>query len=159
MFKLSKSQDEGHRESSLDIFSHLASHIGDKLKPYFGVLKDVLAAGLQDSSLKVKIAALSAAANFLQVVEEPQERSAFQQLTPLMLHVISASLNAQNEEEARVALEVFVDLAEVDPVFLKPNLQAIIPAMVQIATSTALEDGICLFLSLSNIFRYEAPCS
>jgi len=141
MFKCTKSEDASQRESALNIFATLATHIGENLRPYFNVLKDVLAAGLNDTNNAVKLAALDATANFLQVLDEPQERNIFQQLTPPMFSTISAALNANDEEDARTALEVFVDLAEIDPTFLRPHLALAINAMLQIAGANHLEDA------------------
>ncbi len=58
-----------------------------------------------------------------------------------MLGCVSAALNAQQEEDARAALELFVDLAELDPTFLRPHMDSIVPAMQTISTATQLEDG------------------
>jgi len=141
MFQCSKSQADAHRESALLIFSDLATYLGEKLRPYFEVLKDILASGLTDNNLKVRIAALAATANFLQVLNEPHERSHFQQLTPAMLGTISTALGTGKEDEARTAIELFVDLAELDPTFLRPHLVTVITAMITIATTTTLEDN------------------
>lgn len=140
MFNATKSEDESQRESAISIFSDLAGSIGDKLRPYFNVLKDVLAAGLNDKSLRVRLASLDASANFLHALNEPHERATFQQLTPLMLGTIGSALNEKNEEDARGAVEIFVELAEIDPTFLRPHLAMTINAMLQISTHTGLED-------------------
>lgn len=55
--------------------------------------------------------------------------------------VVSSALNAQQEEEARTAIELFVDLGELDPTFLKPHLPTVVQAMITIATAPSLEDG------------------
>jgi len=141
MFKCTKSQLEFHRETALQIFSDIAPDIGEQLRPHFNVLKDVLATGLNDSSLKVRVAALCATANFLAVLSEPNERAHFQQFIPLMLGVVSTSLNANQEEEARTAIELFVELAEGDPTFLRPHSSTVINAMITIASATGLEDS------------------
>ena len=54
---------------------------------------------------------------------------------------MSSALNAQQEEDARAALELFVDLAELDPTFLRPSLDPIVQAMQMIATAQHLDDG------------------
>lgn len=142
LFKLSKGEQESHREVALQVFAQLAPELDDLMRPHFPLLKEVLQNGLNDpQSLKVRIAALAATANFLQVLPEPEHRVHFQQLTPLMLGCVSAALNASQEEEARSAIELFVDMAEVDPTFLKPNLQIIVPAMQTISTASNLEDA------------------
>lgn len=140
MFKATQSPVEGHRESALNIFNRLASSISWKLKNHFEMIKGVLIAGLNDpQSLKVRIAALGATSIFLQEFDE--KRNEFQALTPLMLGTISAALNANQEDEARSAIQLFVDLAESDPTFLRPHLSSIIQAMMTIATAGQLESS------------------
>eukprot|EP01119_Soliformovum_irregulare_P006133 TRINITY_DN1791_c0_g1_i1.p1 TRINITY_DN1791_c0_g1~~TRINITY_DN1791_c0_g1_i1.p1 ORF type:complete len:1082 (-),score=281.10 TRINITY_DN1791_c0_g1_i1:40-3285(-) len=141
LFQATKSERETDRETALLIFSQLAPEIGESLRTHFTVLRGVLSAGLSDSNLKVRIAALTATANFLQYLNEPSERTQFQQLLPMMLGCVSSALNAQQEDEARAALELFVDLAELDPTFLRPCLNEIIPAMQHIATVASLEES------------------
>jgi len=46
LFKCTKSQNESHRESALSIFASLANYVGEKLRGYFNVLKDVLSLDL-----------------------------------------------------------------------------------------------------------------
>ncbi len=53
LFQISKSESEEHRKSSLDIFSKLCLYIGESLRAFFPVLKQVLHSGLNDQSLKV----------------------------------------------------------------------------------------------------------
>jgi len=154
LFKLTKSAKEGHRESALNIFNQLASEMGETLRTHFNLLNEVLNSGLNDPSIKVRIAAMNATATFLQVLDRPEERTFFQQLTPLMLNTISSALNGKQEEDARTALQLFVDLAEMDATFLKPNLQQIITAMLQISTASVLEDatrqlGVEFFVTLA----------
>jgi len=139
MYKLSKNPNPYQREASFEIFSHLASQIGEKLLQYFQVLKEVVASGLRDPIISVRVAALEAAANFLHALQK-QEKSEFQELIPFMFDVINGALTSNNEDQARSALEVFVDLAEIDPLFLKPSLSNIIPGMMLISSSTKLED-------------------
>mmetsp|Transcript_21433 Transcript_21433/g.29989 ORF Transcript_21433/g.29989 Transcript_21433/m.29989 type:complete len:1094 (-) Transcript_21433:418-3699(-) len=142
LFKLVKSDKPGLRETALNIFADLAPHLGDVLRPHFPLLKEVLVSGLNDtSSLAVRTAALEATCSFLRVLDKPEERIHFQELIPLMLGTLSAALNAQQEEEARTALQLFVDLGESDPTFLKPQLIPILNAMLMIAQATTLEES------------------
>lgn len=90
---------------------------------------------------------MTATANFLQSLE-PAEKQQFQQLIPSMLGTISTALNANKEEEAREALELFVDIAGLDPAFFKASLEPILQAMFSIATHNGLEDDIFFILFL-----------
>jgi hypothetical protein len=142
LFKLVKSDKAGLREVSLEIFADLAPHVGEVLRPHFPLLKEILVAGLNDTaSLPVRTAALTATCSFLRVLDKPEERIHFQELIPLMLGTLSAALNANQEEEARTALQLFVDLGESDPTFLKPQLVPILNAMLMIAQANTLEEA------------------
>lgn len=142
ILKCTKSEVDGIRESGMDILGQLCEELYDSLKDHLKDLKEVLKAGLSDpKSLKVRISALLSTANFVQVFDKPQELQHFSELLPLMLGTISAALNANQEDEAREAIELFVDLAELSPGFLKPYINNIVPAMVTIATATNLEDA------------------
>lgn len=141
MFKCTKSESEDHRESALIVFGDLARDMGDQFKPHFNVLKDILTAGLTDNSFKVRIAALQATANFLQVLPEPNERAVFQQLTPLMLETVNTALNAKKEEEAQSALELFIELAEAEPSFFRSSINQVVDNMIHISSAPNLEDS------------------
>lgn len=54
LFKCSKSAEADQREAALIIFSTLATWVGDKFRPYFSVLREVLSAGLADTEVKVR---------------------------------------------------------------------------------------------------------
>jgi hypothetical protein len=56
---------------------------------------------------------------------------------------VSQALNSNQEEDARSALELFVELAEIDPTSLRPHLATIVNAMFTISTANTLED--CMF--------------
>jgi len=139
MFKCTKSPNDGQREAALNIFQQLALDIGESMRPHFPVLKEVLNEGLNDAVMKVRLAAMNATASFLQVLDQPEERAQFQLLTPQMLATISAALNNKQEEDARCAIELFVDLAEIDATFLKPHLPQIVQAMLTISTAGVLD--------------------
>jgi hypothetical protein len=56
LFTLTKSENDEHRKSSLDIFSKLCLYLGESLVSHFDVLKQVLQAGLTDQkSLRVPL--------------------------------------------------------------------------------------------------------
>eukprot|EP01110_Echinostelium_bisporum_P009977 TRINITY_DN3465_c0_g1_i1.p1 TRINITY_DN3465_c0_g1~~TRINITY_DN3465_c0_g1_i1.p1 ORF type:complete len:1087 (+),score=415.45 TRINITY_DN3465_c0_g1_i1:159-3419(+) len=141
LFNRTKSENEIHREAALSIFGGLASNMGSGFKPYFNVLKDVLATGLNDPSVKVRIAALSATSSLLQTLQEPNEKNSFQDLIPAMLNTINVALQATKEEEAQSALQMFVELAEAEPLFLRPFINNVVDSMMAIVAHTNFEDA------------------
>ena len=51
-----------------------------------------------------------------------EERNAFQDLLPLMLQTLGASLQSGAEDDAQEALAMFIELAETDPRFVRKHL-------------------------------------
>jgi len=60
---------------------------------------------------------------------------------------VSAALNARKEEEALEALQILVELADLEPTFLRPHLVTVVNAMLTIANTNQLGD------------RTRTPCS
>uniref|UniRef100_A0A7S3C1U5 TOG domain-containing protein n=1 Tax=Haptolina ericina TaxID=156174 RepID=A0A7S3C1U5_9EUKA len=142
MLGATRSGNVNMHESALVIFNALSDFIAEKMKPHHGMLLDVFRASLmQDQHLTIRIAALKALASFLVAVSEASARAPFQELVPLMLSAIGDSLSANAEAECRDALEVFVEIAESQPKFLKKHIQACVGGMLQIAENGNLEEA------------------
>ena len=71
-------------------------------------------------------------ASFFQELEEPAERDRFQSTIPQQLTVIWNTLQAGDEGLAQEALELFIEVAEAHPRFLRKNLTEIVNAMLQV---------------------------
>ena len=67
-----------------------------------------------------------------QELEEPAERDRFQSTIPQQLTVIWNTLQAGDEGTAQEALELFIEVAEAHPRFLRKNLTEIVNAMLQV---------------------------
>ena len=91
--------------------------------------------------MAVRNAALKALASFLLAVELKAERQPFQELVPAMLQTIADALAASEEQECRDALEVFVEIAESQPTFLKKHVQGCVTGFINIASNVELEDS------------------
>lgn len=142
LFNLTKSPNEALRTAALEIFSGLATSITAVLVPHLPVLKHVFATGLADPSLSVKLAAFQAAARMIESLQKPRERNIFQDLTPSMLGVLATALNENKEDEAANAITTFIEVAEIEPAFLRPNIQSIVNAMMQIASTQELDENV-----------------
>lgn len=102
-------------------------------------LLDVFRLSLQtDQQMPVRNAALKALASFLLAVELKAERQPFQELVPAMLQTIADALAASEEQECRDALEVFVEIAESQPTFLKKHVQGCVTGFINIASNVEL---------------------
>jgi len=143
LLRMANSTAHTHRESALTIFSQLAPYLAKPFLDKFQVLKNVLVSGLQDrESQKVRLAALEAMSNFIQVFSDSKHRKELQQLTPLMLDILASTLNQQDEEAAQNVLKVFIDIAELDSGFFKPSLNVVFDAMVKIVQVADLDESI-----------------
>lgn len=114
LFTLTKSENDEHRKSSLDIFSKLCLYLGESLVSHFDVLKQVLQAGLTDQKSlrvpyprnsthdsqscwwlifaihlvqKVRLAALGACVSFVQLLEGDAEKLQLKDWIPVMFDV------------------------------------------------------------------------
>eukprot|EP01105_Mastigella_eilhardi_P025828 TRINITY_DN7173_c0_g1_i1.p1 TRINITY_DN7173_c0_g1~~TRINITY_DN7173_c0_g1_i1.p1 ORF type:complete len:1147 (-),score=339.51 TRINITY_DN7173_c0_g1_i1:29-3400(-) len=142
VFRWTKSPEAIHRYASFRIFAALAVLLPDDMfRPYFSPIKATLEAGLHASETPVRTAALEATASFLQVLAKPEETHQFQTLLPLMLECISWAINMQQQEEARKALELFIEIGMRYPQFFRPQLAQMVQAMLVTASTAALEQG------------------
>jgi len=139
LFQWSRNPKDTLRVCSLSIFSDLSQFVAPTMKQHFGTLQEILQQALQDPFMNVRIAAVSATANVMTVLETNDEKEKFRKLLPMMLDCVSKALNEKKEQEARDALEVFVEVAEVEPLFLRPYVVPLIDAMFQIGSAAGLE--------------------
>lgn len=135
-----RASDANLHESALQVVCELADTLAE-FQAEHGTLKAVFIGSLGDASSAVRIAALQALGAFLVSLETAKERAPFQELIPLMLQTISSSLNAGAEDEARDGLEIFVELSESQPKFLRQHASALAHALVSIAGAPSLEEA------------------
>lgn len=68
----------------------------------------------------------------MQELDDPVERDKFQSTIPAQLALIWNTLQAGDEGAAQEALELFIEIAEAHPRFLRRNLPEIATAMLQV---------------------------
>jgi len=142
MLQGTKSGNANMHEASLDIFNALAEFICERMTAHHATLLEVFRGSLQpDQPMAIRIAGLKALASFLLSLKDAASRTAFQDLVPLMLQAIAQALASAQEAECRSALEVFVEIAESQPKFLKANVPECVTGMIAIASNTDLEDA------------------
>jgi hypothetical protein len=104
VFRCTGSADATQRESALELFSQLAILFGSAVfRPHFAVIRTVLQQGLTDAaSFSVRLAALSATASFLQIMEkqDDQQLNQFQALLPHMLECITVAIQHDQHDSA-----------------------------------------------------------
>lgn len=142
MFQCVQSGQARLQENALLIFSQLAQYLADAFIPYLGTLHGVLKQCIcQGASSEVRTAALKATTAFISTIEAPQERDRFQDMLPDMLSTLSHSLQTGEEKTAQEALEMFIEVAETHPRFLRKQLAPVTDAMLQVAEADSLEDS------------------
>ncbi|XP_055814575.1 uncharacterized protein LOC129884270 isoform X2 [Solanum dulcamara] len=142
MFQSVTSDSTKLQECAFLIFAQLAQYIGDILVPYTKDLHSVFLQTLNNShNADVRIAALSAAINFIQCLSIANQRDRFQDLLPGMMSTLTEALNIGQEATAQEALELMIELAGTEPRFLRRQLVDVVGAMLQIAEAESLEEG------------------
>jgi len=136
----SRAPNEGLREASLIIFSQLASSLGSLLLPNLEIIKGTLLKGLTDPDFKVQLAALNATSSFVQCL--PELHKDFAPFLEPMMNIVMSAIKLNKEDEANEALELFVSMAETEPLFLRPQLTPICDAMLMIASTKEIDAAI-----------------
>lgn len=111
-------------DAALQIFNGLFAHIMDHLVKYKDDLSGIFQKTLAHKSLDVRLAALQAVANYLQIAESKDVKSFTTLLAP-MTQVVTAALAAEDETTLEDALVEFNELAEVEPSFFRPHFKDI----------------------------------
>ncbi|KAG1673229.1 hypothetical protein FOA52_013109 [Chlamydomonas sp. UWO 241] len=128
-------------EASLVIFASLAEYHIDVLRSQLPTLVQIFGTCLGHANEDVQLASLRVISNFIQALDEPTDRDKFSHMIPAMLACIGASLNRQDEASAQEGLEVFIEVAEAHPRFLRKQLVEVVQAVLQIARAEQLEDA------------------
>lgn len=140
MFELGRSSIPYERESSLYIFSQLADSLDQKVfAPHLSTLKAAFHAGLSDADAGVQMAALRATCRLLNLLES-YLCNEFVDLVPLMLRPIQHAVTTGNEDDARQAIELLIDVVESEPKFWRKDLPAVCTLMLTVASNTDLND-------------------
>uniref|UniRef100_A0A453H5F5 TOG domain-containing protein n=1 Tax=Aegilops tauschii subsp. strangulata TaxID=200361 RepID=A0A453H5F5_AEGTS len=126
------------QESALNTLARLASHLAAGFPDLHALL---LAALSHPSSTDVRVAGLNAAISVIQSLPSAADRDRFQDLLPAMMRALAESLNCGNEGSAQEALEMMIELAGLEPRFLRRQLPDVVASMLQIAEAPGLEDG------------------
>ncbi|VAH95347.1 unnamed protein product [Triticum turgidum subsp. durum] len=134
----SSSSPPALQESALNTLARLASHLAAGFPDLHALL---LAALSHPSSTDVRVAGLNAAISVIQSLPSAADRDRFQDLLPAMMRALAESLNCGNEGSAQEALEMMIELAGLEPRFLRRQLPDVVASMLQIAEAPGLEDG------------------
>lgn len=141
LLSLSTSTVATERESSLYIFSQITSYLSAAdLETQAPTLRATVEVGLADAVPAVRVAALRATCATLNVLESKACR-AFEPQLPAMLTVVSSSLAAGDEVEARTCMELLVEVLDAEPRIWRSQLGLAANLMLSVASATALEEN------------------
>lgn len=135
LLTLTKSGASHERENALYVLSQIADYLDMKfIGPNLATLKQAFHDGLSDADIGVQIASLRATCAILNMLDS-QLCPHLEDLIPLMLSPVQRSISLGEEEDARSAIELLIEVAETEPKFWKTNLPTVCPLMLQIAST------------------------
>lgn len=145
------------REVGLHILAEVPNVFGAQLDRYLGEVGRLVQTALADAELKVKVAGARAFVSFVINLTRAQQ-AGFVQLLPGVLQVIMQACQSGSELEAREVLSAIVELAEIEPKFMRPNMPALTTQMMLIAKEAGLDEGTRrLALEVLVVICEEAP--
>lgn len=140
LFELGRSSIAYERESSLYIFSQLADYLDQSVfAPHLGTLHNAFQASLADQDIGVQIAALRATCSLLNLLDSSM-CAQFGDLVPLMLRPVQQTISTGDEDGARAAIELLIDVVESEPKFWKNDLPAVCSLMLGVAANANLSE-------------------
>ncbi|ERN00947.1 importin-4 isoform X1 [Amborella trichopoda] len=140
LFQCSQSPQEDHREVALILFSSLTETIGEMFRPHLATLQSLFLKSLQDeTSTRVRIAALKAVGSFVEFVHDRDEVVMVRELIPSILNVSRQCLANGDEEVAVIAFEIFDELVESPAPLLGSFVVSIVQFSLEVSSSENLE--------------------
>ncbi|KAL1289715.1 hypothetical protein HN51_058110 [Arachis hypogaea] len=142
LFQCSQSAQEDHREVALILFSSLTETVGNAFRPHFAALQALLLKCLQDeTSNRVRVAALKAVGSFLEFTHDGDEVIKFREFIPSILNVARQCLASGEEDVAIIAFEIFDELIESPAPLLGDSVKSIVQFSLEVCSSQSLESN------------------
>ncbi|KAK3222483.1 hypothetical protein Dsin_009508 [Dipteronia sinensis] len=142
LFQCSQSAQEEHREVALILFSSLTETIGNAFQPHFADLQALLLKCLHDeTSNRVRVAALKAVGSFLEFTNDGVEVVKFREFIPSILNVSRQCLASGEEDVAVIAFEIFDELIESPAPLLGDSVKSIVQFSLEVCSSQNLESN------------------
>ncbi|CAA7048920.1 unnamed protein product [Microthlaspi erraticum] len=142
LFQCSQSAQEDHREVALILFSSLTETIGNTFRPYFADLQALLLKCMQDeSSSRVRVAALKAVGSFLEFTNDGEDVVKFRDFIPSILNVSRKCIASGEEDVAILAFEIFDELIESPAPLLGDSVKSIVEFSLEVSCNQTLESS------------------
>ncbi|KAG2553167.1 hypothetical protein PVAP13_9KG514100 [Panicum virgatum] len=144
LFQCSQSPQEDHREVALILFSSLTETIGATFQSHLNNLQPILLKCLQDeSSSRVRIAALKAVGSFIEYVNDGGDIvKMFRDFVPSILNISRQCLANGEEDVASIAFEIFDELIESPAPLLGDSVRSIVQFSLEVSANQDLEINI-----------------
>ncbi|RDY02823.1 hypothetical protein CR513_13674, partial [Mucuna pruriens] len=124
------------------IENSLTETIGNAFRPYFADLQALLLKCLQDeTSNRVRVAALKAVGSFLEFTHDEDEVIKFREFIPSILNVSRQCLASGDEDVAIIAFEIFDELIESPAPLLGDSVKSIVQFSLEVCSSQNLESN------------------
>jgi hypothetical protein len=125
--------------SLLNLVEVVAEYSPDDIAKCLGALGPFLAAGLASSDLSVKVACAKSTGACIVAIEDEEARSSFKPALDPMIAVLGQALANGDEAEATIIMDHLVSISQIQPMFFKGAMDAVVSAMVVVASSDSLE--------------------
>ncbi|VAI07515.1 unnamed protein product [Triticum turgidum subsp. durum] len=144
LFQCSQSPQEEHREVALILFSSLTETIGTTFQSHLNNLQPILLKCLQDeTSSRVRIAALKAVGSFIEYVNEGGDIvKMFRDFVPSILNVSRQCLANGDDDVASIAFEIFDELIESPAPLLGDSVRSIVQFSLEVCSNQDMEINI-----------------
>lgn len=154
LFNASKNQEESIRECSFRIFSATPGIVSLEM---ISSLSPVFETGFNDSSEKVRIAALDAFASFFRALPKNKWKD-LQHLLPNLLNVLTPFKEQGKGEELASTFESIIELADMAPKMFQPHLGIILQFCAQVSQDKEMDGNARMSaLELLSTLADEAP--
>lgn len=140
LFQCANSSSSQLQESALRIFTSVPNIFGNQEAQYIDLIKQMLAKSLEPTAdVEVRFQAVRAVGAFiLNHEKETQLHKHFSDLLPRMIMVIAESIEAADDQSL---LKMFIELAELCPKFLRPQLNVIFELCIKVFSTPDVEDS------------------
>lgn len=135
LFQCSLSENPGHREVALVVFTSLTDAIGNLLRQHFRQLTSIFVNGLSDQAQPVRVAAVKAVGVVVQWLEDAAERAMFAEVLPPLLLVTQQCIECGDEDTALHAIEMLIEAIDCNYGVLEASLPTLLKFMIDVAVA------------------------
>ena len=125
--------------SALLLIEVVAQYCPADVLTHVQVLGMFLSGNLGNPSSEVQVSCARACCACIVALEDEGAREAFKPAVQAIINIVGAALADGNETDATSITEYLVTIAELQPIFFKGNVDAVVQAMITVAKSDDLE--------------------